>query len=196
MAKLTLDDVEKIDPTTMADLEFAFGEMKRMSNKHYKYSSFGDNITYMRKAAIICDEMGLTPQKYVQILWERLGDKKEFFSPKHLQGDNVRKVLENYLDTEAQNRVELNNFNIDYDTIWRQQHELAMRYISRGEAVEAVLLDSSLKFFAWFRIMATPEPNLAIIDKYKAIAVKELTNPRLQRYLDESHMPLHRIYRA
>jgi hypothetical protein len=53
-------------------------------------------------------------------------------------------------------------------------------------------MDSSLKFFAWFRILATPNRVPEIIDKYKRIAKKEMTSAILT-FAKEQNLDLDRL---
>jgi hypothetical protein len=130
---------------------------------------------------------------YVQKMYERLGDKKHFFTPEHMRGGNVEKMLEN--DAASQDDkyvIEITNNTLAPADVWKYQHELAMRYIKRGESAHSVLMDSSLKFFAWYRILSTPERDPEIIDKYKHIAKKEMT-PALLEFLKQEGLDIERI---
>jgi hypothetical protein len=89
-------------------------------------------------------------------------------------------------------RVEITNATLSLEDVWKYQHELAMRYIKRGETTHSVLMDSSLKFFAWYRILSTPERDMEIIKKYKHIARKEMTNA-LREFIESEGLDIDRI---
>ena len=170
----------EVDSRLVADLIFYYEEKKRLTVKGFKHRENQADKNYFIAAAKLCAKHELDPATYVQIMYDRLDpNKRAFFSPKCLQGVKVEYYIESNKDTGDSLKIELTNANIDPADLWRHQHELASLYIRRGESVESVLLDSSLKFFAWFRILATPNRVPAIIDKYKRIAKKEMTSKLL-----------------
>jgi hypothetical protein len=171
------------------DLLYYFEEKKRLTNKNYRYVRSAENDKYLKEAAALCKELHMHPGVFVSNLYEDMGKHKSYFSPKHLRGPNVKKKFTENIEDY---RVEITNDTIEYEDLWRLQHELAMLYIRQGESTESVLKDSSLKFFAWFRILATPRPNPEIIDKYKRIAKKEM-NPRLVEFIRKEGLDLDRI---
>jgi len=174
------------------DITFFYIEKKRLTNKAFTYIATPANEAYIQKAAALCIEFELDAAAYIQIMYDRMGTKKEFFTTKCLQGDKAKYYLasekENYTDL----KVEITNANLDPADMWRHQHELAMLYIRRGESVESVLMDSSLKFFGWFRILATPNRYQPIIDKYRHIAKKELTG-RLMDFMQSENLDMDRL---
>lgn len=173
------------------DLVYFFEEKKRLTNKNYRYIDSEENRKHFKKAAKLCEQSGLHPGKFVQSLYDNMGKHKTYFSPKHLAGPTALKILEEKDPAESY-QVEITNATLKYPDIWRYQHEMAMMYIARGEPVESVLMDSSLKFFAWFRILSTPDRVPAIIKKYKHIAKDEL-NPKLREFIEESGLDIDRI---
>ena len=177
---------------TLDDIVFFYTEKKRLTNKNFKYIDTPSNQNYMKLGAVLCEELKLHPGVFVQTIYDNMGDAKAFFSPKHLQGKNVKKLFESKDNGLDSYRVEITNATLEYEDIWKYQHELAMLYIKNGEAPESVLLDSSLKFFAWFRILATPDKYPAIIKKYKHIAKKEM-NPRLLAFAKAEGLDIERI---
>ena len=181
------------DNRLVDDLIFYFVEKKRLSIKNYNYISSAKWDKYFEEAAKLCEKYELTAAIYVQKLYDRLESKKQFFSPEHLRGGNVEKMLENEkTDAEDSFKIEITNATLDPADIWKYQHELAMRYIKRGEPVRSVLMDSSLKLFAWYRILSTPERDPEVIKKYKHIAKKEMTSA-LQDFAREEGLDLDRI---
>lgn len=171
------------------DLVYFFEEKKRLTNKNYRYIDSEENRKHFNRAAELCEELNMHPGVYVQNLYDDMGKHKEYFSPKHLAGTSVKKRLTENPDDY---KVEITNSTLDYEDVWKYQHELAMMYIKRGESTESVLMDSSLKFFAWFRILATPRKHPGIIKKYKHIAKKEM-NPRLMEFIKKEKLDADRI---
>lgn len=166
---------------TVDDLIYQFAYKKRLTNKNWEYVPTIKGGAYFREAAVLCDKYELSPAEYMQIMYDRMGERKEFFSSEHIRGGNVQKVLEQIKSGAREvYKVEMTIHDLDYGDVWDQQHDLAMRYISRGESVESVLMDSSLKFFAWYRILSTPRMIPEVVEKYKHIAKKELTSALLE----------------
>jgi hypothetical protein len=168
---------DSINERTLEDLIYHFVEKKRLTKKNYEYIPTVKWGAYFREAAQLCDKYEMHPSSYIQKMYDRMEAKKEFFSPEHIRGGNVSKMLDRDKDSgEETYKVEITNATLTYDSMWQYQHELAMRYIRNGVTVEEVLMDSSLKFFAWYRILSTPSRNERVIAKYKHIARKEMTS--------------------
>lgn len=178
---------EKID-----DIVYYFEEKKRLQNKRYSHNFSKTDHDYFNNAARICEELEISPAVFVQTLYDRMGDKKNFFAPKHLGAENVRKFFQNKKEEGDDFKIEITNSTLSYEDIWQYQHELAMMYIKAGETVESILMDSSLKFFAWYRILSTPRPNQEIINKYKHIAKQEW-NKTLERFAIAEGLDVGRI---
>lgn len=183
------NNTQEVNKQTREDILFYFEEKKRLTNRHYKYVPASKYDLYLDEAALLCDHFKQHAATYVHLMYDRLGGKKEFFNPEHLRGKQVKFFLEETLDPENNSsyEIEITNNNIEYSELWAQQHNLAMRYIEQGEDVESVLIDSGIKFFAWFRILATPNRCPAIIDKYKKIAKKEVT-PGLLKFIQSENL--------
>jgi hypothetical protein len=167
--------IQETDPRLIEDLIFYFNEKKRVTLKNYNHVCSSTDVKHFSAAAALCKKHELDAATYVQLMYERMGDKRTFFSPMHLQGKNVECFLEDRKTNDTY-KIEITNISLEPKDIWEQQVALANVYIRHGENPNDVLLSSSLKFFAWFRILAPPERNEAIIAKYKHIARKELTN--------------------
>jgi hypothetical protein len=183
---------KEADPQLVNDLLFYYEEKKRISTKHFKYTPSEKYDQYFKEAALLCEELSLHPAQFVQYMYDRMHDKKNFFSPMHLRGQGVRQYSEDMSENSGSYEVCVTNATIEYADVWAQQLDLAMRFIRRGEPVEEVLLDSGLKFFAWFRILATPDRSPKIIDKYKKIAKKELT-PGLKAFILSEKLDIDRL---
>lgn len=186
----TEDSLNKI----FDELVFYYEQKRRLHVKLYAYSASEKNDKYFRSAAKFCLEKNVAPAVYVDRLYDNFGGKKAFFGPKNLQAKVANKYFDQYSEIEEDFfTTELNNNNLDYDKIWQQQIELAQDYLSFGLKIEDILKDPKLKFFAWFRILATTHRDPEIVHEYINIAKKEL-NPRLLAYLKQnSDLDLGRI---
>jgi len=184
---------KEVDQRLVDDLIHHYTEKKRLTNKNFRYISTVKDDAYLREAGSLCVANHLDASTYVQMMYDRMGEHKALFSPKHMQGTKVKHMLAERETSESNStQVEINNANLAPADMWAFQHKLAMMYIRRGDTVESVLLDSSLKFFAWYRILATPNRVPEIIDKYKHIAKKEMT-PRLNAFCKSENLDLERI---
>jgi hypothetical protein len=182
---------KEVDKKLVDDLTFYYEEKKRLTSKDYRHIPTEASNAHFREAAALCEEFELDPATYVQIMYDRMGGIKKFFSPEHLQGTKARFFISDKQDNGGL-KIELTNHNLPISEMWRHQHEMAMVYVSRNEPVESVLMDSSLKFFAWFRILATPNRVPEIVDKYKRIAKKEMTSAILA-FAKEQNLDLDRL---
>lgn len=182
---------ESVDERTLEDIVGYYIEKKRLTNKKYLYIPADKYTENFKEAARLCTRHELHPARYVNVIYDNL-EKKEFFSPSHLCGAGAVKAIQKVLETGNDYKVEITNATIDYADVWQQQRNLAMIYVKHGESVESVLMDSSLKFFAWYRILSTPEKNMEIVSKYKRIARDEL-NRNLTEFIKAQGLDLDRI---
>jgi hypothetical protein len=131
-------------------------------------------------AADICNELGATAEDFVQAQFDAAFDPHYY--PSYLHSVHCR---ENYRRLQARrNMVIVGSFD-------RWRYYLRCN-ITAGKTVEQALLDDTLDFPAWFRILVTVEPNEEIIKKYKFKAQREMTEP-LKKYLMDQKCPLERI---
>jgi len=126
------------------------------------------------------------------VMWDRMGENKEFFGPQHLQGKNVKAAIKDMADNLESYNVDVNNATLSYDDLWNFQHQLAMNYLHHGEDLHDILMDSSIKFFGWFRILATPERDDGVIKKYRKIAQDEVTKD-FEAFAKKYNLDLSRI---
>lgn len=182
---------EPPDQRIFEDILGYYIEKKRLTNKKYLYIPADKYLENFAEATRICARHEMHPAKYVNVIYDNL-EKKEFFTPAHLCGVGAVKAVQKVLESGNDYKVEITNATLDYADVWRQQRELAMIYIRRGESVESVLMDSSLKFFAWYRILSTPEKHQEIANKYKRIARDEL-NRSLAEFIKAQGLDLDRI---
>jgi len=183
---------DEVNQRVKEDLEYEFVSKKRLSIPHYNYISTHAGDAHFCEAAKLCEESELHPAQYIEIMWERMGDKKEFFGTSHLRGPGAKKAIAEYFEDGDNYNVEITNANLEYNDLWNYQKELAMRYMRNGRTIKSILMDSSLKFFAWFRILVTEEKDDEIIKKYKHIAKKEF-NSGLLDFAKQHNLEINRI---
>jgi hypothetical protein len=153
-----------------------YEDKKRLLNKHFRTVDTESDKKHFANAASICSELGIDTGTYVRLVYERLGEKKSMFSPAHLSSTSAKHYVKDLRFTENNATViEITNRNIDPAALWRQQMDLVAVYTKRGESIESVLMDSSLKLFAWFRILSTSTIIPEVANKYRNIAKKEIT---------------------
>jgi hypothetical protein len=181
------------DPSVVDDIIYYYTLKKRETYSKYAFVNNEGALKDIRAAAIMCTANGLTPDRFVSIAYENFGGKKQFFNTSYLQGPKMQALLKFEKNrVEYKTDVELTRDVMDFADVWKQQIELANSYISHGDSIEEVLLDPTLKFYGWFRILATPEPLPKVIQKYREVARKELA-PRLKQYLTSQNFDLDRI---
>ena len=84
---------------------------------------------------------------------------------------------------------------LSFERVWDQQKALLLNQVEQGRKMEDILLDSSMKFFAWFRILATTTRLPSVAKKYKKTAKLELTG-RLREFIEERQLDIGRITKA
>lgn len=187
--KLKEEDVHEQE---IDDLVYSFEQKKSIHIKNYRHYLSTNDIDTLVLAAIACKKYKVSPAAFVQTVYDRLGKHKGDIRISHLSAKSVEKHFGGREEAVDELKIEITNSTLAYADIWQYQHELAMRYINNGETVESVLMDSSLKFFAWYRILSTPRPNYEIIHKYKHIA-KEEWNSRLEKFAKSQGLDIGRI---
>ena len=145
-----------------------------------------------KDALKLCREYDLAPEDIVDLAVELLVDNRSQVSSIHLRGPLVRNALLAEIVNNSRNTGLVTNDNIECDDIWKQLVSLVKLYIKNGEQQDDILLNSSLKLYGWFRILATEYPNQKVIDKYKHIANKEL-NYKIRRFIRKQGLDLSRI---
>jgi hypothetical protein len=184
---------EFADPSIVEDLVHYFCEKKRLTIKNYTYNPSNTWDDYFKEAAVLCADYELPPSTYIQKMYERMEPKVQFFTPEHIRGEKVEALLKSWQSQgETSYVVEITNANLDYRDLWEHQENLARRLLRPDETYEELMLDSSLKFFGWFRILSTEERNMKIIEKYRHIARKEMTQA-LKDFIVQNGLDLDRF---
>jgi hypothetical protein len=135
------------------------------------------------KAAQFCIEKGITPEQYTVAIWEGLGDRKENFYPSFYGSTNGNNLAETY-KAQATTSPEI---QLDY------QKQILRRHVMELKKDPAeVLMNPRIKFYAWFRILATKLPNQEIIRTYIKTAKAEMTM-ELAQFLKTNGLDVDRI---
>jgi hypothetical protein len=176
---------------TQEDIIYYFVEKKRLITRLYNFvhSKKTDDCIY--KAAKLCEELEITPAEYVQLLYDNLGSMKKYFSPHHLCGTAVEHFFMNR-GKEDTHVIEMTKDNICYYELWDHLLDLCRRQMVIGRTMEEVLMDSSIKLFAWFRILASPVEIPEVTKKYKRIARLEL-NEKIIKFIKEAELDIDRV---
>ena len=174
------------------DLRYHFTQKKLIHNPDYTLRSSSAADDHMRTAAAVCADSKLSAGLYVQLVYDSLAGRQRFFSTSDLCSKATDRLIASHLRGEAEWKVEITNASIPYEDVWKQQLTYAKAYMKLGYTIDEVLQDPTLKFFAWFRILSTPEVNLETMQQYKSIAQKEL-NPRLRKFAAENGLDLSRL---
>jgi hypothetical protein len=182
------------DPSIVEDLIHHYTIKRRITQSKYRYISTIETDKHIAEAALLCSKYRITPDRYVCIAYDNIGGKKEYFNTSYLSGPKMRKLLETETSpaAEGEYKVELTRANLSYMEIWEQQLDLASRLMRSGESLTSILMDPALKFYAWFRIMCTPDRIPDVVQRYKLIARKELNN-KLKEFLTSQGMDVNRI---
>lgn len=191
--QLEPDPESKADPDLVSEIIYYYTLKKKETYSKYTFVANAGTKKDIDKAAILCAKAGITADRFVSIAYENFGGKKAYFTTSYLQGPKMTALLAfEKIAAENKANTELTRDVINFDDVWRQQIELANLFVKQGDAIEEILLDPSIKFYGWFRILATPTPVPAIMQRYRHVARKELT-PRLKEYLKLNNFELDRI---
>jgi hypothetical protein len=178
--------------STIDELVESFTAKQRILREHYVYPASEANNVNMLSAAKLCHKYNMHPGTFMRVIYDSLPQAAKLnFNTKHLQSDNAEKKIVNFLnDPES----ELNNTNIDYRELWNQQLLDARKFMSYGSTCKEILMDATLNFYAWFRVLATPNRDEDIIRKFGKTARLEM-NDVLLKFIREENLDLERIPR-
>lgn len=184
---------EKKEPSqkTIDDIIYYFSEKRRLHTNAYMYLHTEAGDKHIREAALLCEELQLAPSDYIQMIYDDLGTGQKYFGPQHIRGTKVEHFFRDRGKNEVF-KIELTRESLPYQDVWDHMFDLCMRQLRIGRSLEEVLLDSSIKLYAWFRILASPKKIPSVVEKYKHIARKEM-NDRLKKYIKESGLDMDRL---
>jgi hypothetical protein len=145
-----------------------------------------------KEALLLCEEYELAPEDIVDLADEKLEKSSERLSSFHLRGALVKKALNAEVANSSRNSMLLTNDNISIEELWEGARRTVNIYTSNVRSTKDVLIDSSFKYFAWFRILVTEEPVPEIIEKYRHIALKEL-DYKVKKFIRKNGLDMSRI---
>ncbi len=167
-----------------SQLEDQYIYLRGTVQKNYAYHRSPAHMKAFVKAAKFCLESGLTAEEYSIALMDSLGNHRENFFPSYFGSSTANQYALTYKEDRA----------IPLDMILEQQKELLRIHVQKLKKDPiAALMDPRLKFYAWFRVVATREPNREIIGVYGETARKELTRG-LAEFLRNQNLDVERIY--
>ena len=150
---------------------------KRLTVPYFKMPP-GSNEEAFQKAAKLCNELKASADDFVAVQFDC---SKEVY-PGYLHTEISKN---NYLEYKAQ-RDQVNEGELD-----RWMYYLKCN-IEGGRSVEETLNDDGLDFPPWFRITCTIEPIKQIVDKYRPLAIRMMTE-QLKTYMIKHKLPIERI---
>lgn len=124
------------------------------------------------KASQLCEALSCDPRLYIRA--QKMFNEGEFFVNK-VCTERAEEFLQRYRE-----EVVLPN-NLD-DLFSMQVRYLTNALEFTNRSLENILLDNSIQFFPWFRIIITSEPNQKVIDAYGETAKNQM-NERLKAFL-------------
>jgi hypothetical protein len=151
--------------------------------KNYTYHSSAAHEKAFAKAAQFCLENNITPEEYAVALWTSLGDKKENFYPNYFGSPGGNRAALEYKEVA----VTSPEIQLEY-----QKKILHRHVIELGNDPVEVLMNPRIKFYAWFRILATKTPEPEIMRTYGTTARAEMT-PELAKYLESQNLEISRL---
>jgi hypothetical protein len=136
------------------------------------------------KASKFCKDNDLSPEEYAYGLMYSLElGRKECFYPSYFGSATANQAVMQYKKEKA----------IAYEDLLEHQKDLLYLQINKlGRDYKTVLMDPRLKFYAWFRILATAKPESDIVNRYSDTARAEMT-PELLAFLKQNNLDLNRI---
>ena len=168
--------------------------------KKVKQETLGENLYIptplqeldFKEALSLCKKYDLAPEDIVDLAVELLGKADVQLSTIHLRGALVKKALVSEIVNDPKHARLVTSENLAISDVWQQQIYLLKTYTRNNESPEDVLLDASLKFYSWFRILVPETPIAALINKYRDIARREL-DYKIKRYVRRIGLDLCRI---
>jgi hypothetical protein len=145
-----------------------------------------------KEALLLCKKYDLAPEDIVDLAVELLRKADVQLSTIHLRGALVKKALVSEIVNDPKYTGLVTSENLAISDVWQQQIYLLKTYTRNNESPEDVLLDASLKFYSWFRILVPETPIAALINKYRDIARREL-NYKIKKFVRRSGLDLSRI---
>jgi hypothetical protein len=141
-------------------------------------------------AVDISRELVISPEDLVDMSVFLLGRSQDRLSTFHLRSFSVFELYHD--DFYHQRSMLANNYNTDYEKMWKYYMSLAFDLINSSGSFINLLSCKREKFPAWFRILATEEPPDEIISEFSEQARSELYW-RLNMFIRRSGLDIYRI---
>lgn len=132
------------------------------------------------KASRMCESIGADPTVYIDAHFYGKDPSKIFIA--FLHGSNSEETYRKYRELHVTKETDM------------FEHFCGMlkRQLELGRRVEWILNNIDLPFPAWFRICISKEPIPSVMQKYKAMAKREMTED-VRNFLDEKGLDYKRI---
>ena len=159
-------------------LESEFVRRKRDHNPNYHVPPFGDTFP---KLAAQCIKHNLEPSDFITAQFRDMDPShvttKSFFTAKA-----INKCIIHTCDRKVPEKEKF-KYGVTY---------LRSQIVNVSRSVEKVLMDDSLDFPAWFRVVITKEPIKEVMTKYLHIAKSEF-NGEIKQVCMENNLDWKRI---
>lgn len=147
----------------------------------------------LEKAQEVCIAYAKSPAELVDLVFNNLGERKNYFSLCHLSDSNAHRRLLDQKKYRLETGSLVSFSTIAPEALLNHLYTLLKIYSNSGESEKSVLADSTIDFPAWFRIVATPIPNKEIISNYIEEAQKSVHGSLLD-FLKSKGFDLSRIF--
>jgi hypothetical protein len=176
-----IDDAEisRLKEDLVGEFEYLRGTVQR----NYKYSPSLAGEKAFKQATLFCKANKIHPAVYMIGAMEALRGAKEKFYITYI---GTKKANQAALERHEQNTTN------PKDRLHTQKELLATQIIDLRRPYLEVLLDTKLNFYAWFRILATATPEIAVMKIYLEDARSEMTQD-LKDYLTSQGLDTERL---
>jgi hypothetical protein len=179
--EIFLSDVELI--RLKEDLAGEFEYMRSTVQPGYRYHRHPAGEKALKKAALFCKKHSIHPSIYMLGAMQSIGESRDKFYIPFVGCDRAN---EGALAAKESNTVPTDKI------LEHQKKMLERQVIDMKRPFMDALLDPRLKFYAWFRIIATVKPVPEIIQIYLDVARLEMTQ-ELETFLREQNLDVDRI---
>jgi hypothetical protein len=190
------EEERPINRELLEDIEYQYTEKRRILDPKFNLNKTPAVEQHLTKAVYFCEDLNVHPAELVNTAYEMMGNKKEYFGLKNLYGTALKHKLNESRAVRPTDTIiaEVTLATIDIGLLWDAQVDMLYRYLGLGYSEETILMNSSLKFYAWFRLIVSEKVYPEVSAKYHDVAVKELrNNPSLRKFLKDNNLPIERI---
>jgi hypothetical protein len=174
----------------ISQLKTYFQRVKREDDRdsliNFNYEEEND----LQMAVDISKELLISPEDLVDMCVFLLGKSQDRLSTFYVRSFSVFELYHD--DFYYQRSMLANNYNTDYQKMWKDYMKLAFDLRYPGQSFVDLLRSKKEKFPAWFRILATSEPSDEIISEFAEQARSQLYW-RLNMFIRRSGLDIYRI---